>query len=218
VLNTTTAQTFGNFIGQRYPYLPKLLVADTNPWWQNKTAVKDDYSNGGVAPQYAHIDWSDVYDSLAEGIVQGELSIISSQSRQYGATPRSSSSWSPLITIHPTNQWFNGGPIALASAFLGDRSWLTFDASQSGHTDYAPNPPIPWWNCRRGWEPVELMYAAGESVEGKKRPAIDNEAHYENRYINGKSTNAYWNASDVRTGSWQAVSATSRLTQRILAH
>jgi len=37
------------------------------------------------------------------------------------------------------------------------------------------------------------------------RPAIDNEAHYENRYDNGKVAYPYWNASDVRIGSWQAV-------------
>ncbi|ETS88215.1 hypothetical protein PFICI_02043 [Pestalotiopsis fici W106-1] len=199
VLNMATARTFGNFIGRRYPYLPKSLVADTNPWWQNKTAVKDDYTKGGVPPAYPYTDWSNVYDELAEGIVEGEQATISSQQAE------GSSTWSPLITIHPTNQWFNGGPIALASAFLGDRTWLTFDASQSGHTDYAPNPPIPWWNCRRGWEPVELMYSGSMSKGDKKRPALDNEPHYENRYNNAKNTNAYWNASDVRTGGWQSV-------------
>ncbi|KAK6064877.1 hypothetical protein SCUP515_11513 [Seiridium cupressi] len=205
VLNMSTARIFGDFIGRRYSYLPKLLVADTNPWWQNKTAVKDDYANGGVTPEYAHVDWSSVYDELAEGIVQGEIGTISAQSKRSDVVFRNSSNWSPLITIHPTNQWFTGGPIALASAFLGDRSWLTFDASQSGHSDYAPNPPIPWWNCRRGWETVELMYAQGETTAGTKRPALDNEPHYENRYINGKSVNAYWNASDIRIGSWQTV-------------
>jgi hypothetical protein len=49
------------------------------------------------------------------------------------------------------------------------------------------------------------MYAVGETTEGKKRPALDNEAHYENRYDKGNSNYPYWNASDVRVGSWQAV-------------
>jgi hypothetical protein len=44
------------------------------------------------------------------------------------------------------------------------------------------------------------MYATGG------RPVNDNEPHYENRYTNGKSANVVWNASDVRIGSWQAVS------------
>ncbi|KAL4739908.1 hypothetical protein BDV11DRAFT_204771 [Aspergillus similis] len=174
VLNSTTAYNFGHFIGSQYPYLPKTLVGDTNPYWQNKTAVKDDYSRGGAPPTCQVIDYSPVYDAMANGIVDGEREAISS------------ASWNPLLTIHPTNQWFGGGPLALASA-------------QSGHTDYAPNPPIPWWNCRRGWETVERMYATGG------RPVIDNEPHYENRYIDGKSANVVWNASDVRIGSWQAV-------------
>lgn len=214
----TTARTFGDFIGRRYPYLPKLLVADTNPWWQNKTAVKDDYLQGGVAPEYPHIDWSDVYDELAGGIVEGETAVTSSQSKRFDTVAVNSSTWTPLITIHPTNQWFTGGPVALASASLGDRSWLTFDTSQSGHSDYAPNPPLPWWNCRRGWETVELMYAVGERAQGTKRPALDNEPHYEHRYINGKSVNAYWNASDIRVGSWQSVSLASCIVKVARAH
>ncbi|KAI1852281.1 hypothetical protein JX266_002459 [Neoarthrinium moseri] len=205
VINTTTARAFGSFIGQRYPYLPKLLVADTNPWWQNKTAVKDNYSRGGVPPEYPHTDWSDVYDELAGGIIDGERESIRAAASWTGAFQKGPSLWWPLMTIHPTNQWFSGGPIALASAFMGDRPWLTFDASQSGHADYAPNPPIPWWNCRRGWEPVQLMYAAGDTGKGRTRPVLDNEPHYENRYNNGKSTKAYWNATDVRIGSWQTV-------------
>ncbi|KAJ6611329.1 hypothetical protein B0H10DRAFT_2056712 [Mycena sp. CBHHK59/15] len=170
------------------------LVADTNPWWENKTAVKADYTAGGVPPTYDVVDWSPVYDALARGIVAGEQDAIAN-----------STTWSPLLTIHPTNQWFSGGPLALASAFLGDRSWLTLDACQSGHTDFPPNPPIPWWNARRGWEPVEQMYAAGARHGARVRPVLDNEPHYEDRYSNGNSAHPWWNASDVRTGSWQAV-------------
>jgi hypothetical protein len=201
----------GEFIGQRYPYLPKVLFADTNPWWQNKTAVKDDYSKGEVAPEYPHTDWRNVYDELSEGIIDGESGAVASQRRRgEDGTQSDDPAWEPPITIHPTNQWFSGGPVALASAFLGDRAWLTFDASQSGHADYAPNPPIPWLNCRRGWEPVQLMYAAGgDGGSGKKRPALDNEPHYEHRCNNGKIANAYWNASDIQIGSWQTPSLRS---------
>ncbi|KAL4890310.1 hypothetical protein BDV59DRAFT_195060 [Aspergillus ambiguus] len=149
VLNTNTAPAFGRFIGHRYPYLPKTLVADTNP------------CHGGVPPTYEVTDWSPVYDALANGIVAGERQAIAEAGR---ASP---STWWPLMTMHPTNQWFQGGPLALAHAFFGNRSWLTLDTSQSGHTDHPPNPPIPWWNCRRGWEPVELMYAAGSNAGGR---------------------------------------------------
>ncbi|KAF9893683.1 hypothetical protein FE257_009851 [Aspergillus nanangensis] len=202
-INATTAKTFGQFIGHRYPYLPKTLVGDTNPWWENKTAVKADYANGGIPPTYKVTDWSPVYDDLAMGIVAGERRAIATAA----SGRRNTGTWWPLMTIHPTNQWFTGGPVAVASAFFGNRQWLTLDASQSGHADFPPNPPIPWWNCRRGWEPVELMYATGSKSKARTRPVIDNEAHYENRYNNGKSLYSYWNASDVRVGSWQAVFA-----------
>ncbi|KAI1334479.1 hypothetical protein F5Y15DRAFT_401592 [Xylariaceae sp. FL0016] len=193
VLNHTNVEAFGQFIGTRYPYLPKILFADTNPWWTNKTAVKDNYARGGITPSSNLTDWSAIYTKLATGITNGEREVTSEQR------------WQPLITIHPTNQWFEGGPTALASAQVGDHLWLTFDSSQSGHADYPPNPPLPWWNCRRGWEPMEFMYAVGESTAGKKRPALDNEPHYENRFDNGKSDKPVWNASDVRVGSWHTV-------------
>jgi hypothetical protein len=182
IINATNARTVGKWIGARYAGLPKILVADTIPYWTNKTAVSSDYTKGGVHAPYSFTDYSPVYDEFAHGLIEGE-----------GRTA--------MITTHCTNQWFEGGPIALASAFFGDRAWLTMDSSQSGHSDYPPNPPIPWWNAARGFEPVELMYSAN-----KARPAVDNEAHYENRYDNGKAGKPVWNASDVRTGSWQAVS------------
>lgn len=107
-----------------------------------------------------------------------------------------------LITGHPTNQWFTGCPLAVSSDMFPQSQWLTFDACQSGHADYPPNPPIPWWNARRGWEPIEYMYNQPQA-----RPVLDNEAHYENRFNNGKPGRPAWNASDIRRGSYQAVSA-----------
>ncbi|PSR80799.1 hypothetical protein BD289DRAFT_54814 [Coniella lustricola] len=207
VLNTSTASVFGQFIGQRYPYLPKTLIADTNPWWENKTAVKDDYAQGGVAPDYPVVDWSPVYNELANGIVAGERQAIANSSTDGLArvTRRDNATWNPLMSIHPTNQWFSGGPLAFASAFFGSATWLTLDTCQSGHADFPPNPPIPWWNARRGWEPIELMYAASSMPNSSIRPVLDNEAHYENRYDNGNALYPVWNASDVRIGSWQAV-------------
>lgn len=186
VLNSTNTRKFGQLIGARYPGLPKVLVADTNPWWMNKTQVKLDYANGGVHAPYHFTNWLPLYDMLAEGIISGEGNL--------------GKGVDPMITIHCTNQWFEGGPIAIASAQVtGDRDWLTFDSSQSGHADFPPNPPIPWWNARRGWEPIEYMYKSKKNL-----PLVDDEAHYEGRYDNG-GANYTWNATDVRIGSWQAV-------------
>ncbi|CAG8959600.1 hypothetical protein HYFRA_00001502 [Hymenoscyphus fraxineus] len=180
-INASNAREFDTWIGKRYPGLPKMLVADTNPYWTNKSAVSNNYKLGGRHGTLKYTDYSPVYDELAAGLIEGEGS-------------------KAMITIHCTNQWFEGGPIAFSSAFFGDRKWLTFDTSQSGHASYPQNPPIPWWNAVRGYEPVELMHASTTP-----RPVLDNEAKYENRYDNGKPVNPYWNASDVRIGTYQSV-------------
>ncbi|KAL2866568.1 uncharacterized protein BJX67DRAFT_381799 [Aspergillus lucknowensis] len=80
VINAQTVFPFGKFIGQRYPYLPKTLVGDSIPYWQNKTAVKNDSAIGGAVPDHQVIDWSFVYDDLANGILVGERAAIASTS------------------------------------------------------------------------------------------------------------------------------------------
>lgn len=114
------------------------------------------------------------------------------------------------MTIHPTNIWFPGTPTALASSFFDDRDWLTFDACQSGHTDYPPDVPMFWWNARRAYEPISIMY----SNPAKTRPVLDNEGHYEGRYNDGKAaTPVVWNASDVRISTFQSVRETAVLAK-----
>ncbi|KAI9172714.1 hypothetical protein HJFPF1_02226 [Paramyrothecium foliicola] len=201
--NDEAARNFGEYIGKRYPYVPKVLFGDTNPVWKNKTAVRNDYAYGGLLSakrDHEILDFSSVYDAFAEGIIEGEREALGDL---WGKPLKNGLRYEPMITMHPQNQWMEGGPLALSSSFFGDRAWLTFDTSQSGHSDYPPNPPIPWWSCRRGWEPAELMYAVGETTAGKKRPALENEPHYEWRYNNARSNLPVWNASDVRIGNWQ---------------
>ncbi|KAI8311556.1 hypothetical protein K4K61_012005 [Colletotrichum sp. SAR11_59] len=203
--DTTAARLFGEFVGKRYPYVPKIIFGDTNPWWKNKTAMARDYAYGGVrgtklSGEYEVIDFTDVYEAFAEGIVDGEKAAMGDE---WGKPIDNGLVYQPMVSMHPTNQWFADGPLALSSSFFGNSSWLGFDTSQSGHSDYPPNAPIPWWSCRRGWEPAELMYAVGETTSDKKRPAIENEPHYEGRWNNAKAHLSVWNASDVRIGNWQ---------------
>ncbi len=191
---TLTAQNsyaFGRWFGTRYPDNPYVLVADTNPVYTNETTYKSAYAAGGIFPDFEYIDWSPIYDQLALGLQDG-----------------SSKGKKALITIHPTNIWFPGTPTALASSFFDNRDWLTFDACQSGHTDYAPDVPMYWWNARRAYEPISLMYGN----TSKTRPVLDNEGHYEGRYNDGKAaTPVVWNASDVRISTFQSVGMVSGL-------
>ena len=210
------ARNFGEYIGNRYPYMPKLLFGDTNPWWKNKTEIIRDYAYGGVRgaktpEEYEVIDFTDVWDALAEGFVDGERRALGDK---WDEPLENGLLYRPMISAHPTNQWFTGGPLALSSSWFADRDWLTFDTAQSGHSDFPPNPTIPWWSARRSWETAELMYAIGETTEGKKRPALDNEPRYEWRYNNARSWLPYWNASDVRITNWQTVSYLDLLRNR----
>ena len=190
IITEDNGEAFGEFIGNRYPYLPKLLFADTNPWWANDKAIEEDYLRGGVPGNHPSVDFRPVYDAVARGIVAGERKAVGDRS------------FKPLLTMHPRNQWMPDAPMALASSNLGDRDYLTFDVAQSGHADTPPHPPIPWWNARRGYETVEVMWDA--SIAGRSRPVIDNEPHYEARWSRKNEENKLpWNASDVRVGAWQ---------------
>lgn len=191
IITEENGEAFGRFIGERYPYLPKFLFADTNPYWANSGAISAEYKAGGVPNVWSSVDFRGVYDAVARGIVAGERAAIGDDHYQ------------PLLTMHPRNQWMPDAPVALASANLGDRDYLTFDVAQSGHADTPPNPPIPWWNARRGYETVEVMWDT--SVGGRSRPVLDNEPHYEARWSrkNELADKRPWNASDVRVGSWQ---------------
>lgn len=191
VITEDNGEAFGRFIGERYPYLPKFLFADINPYWADSSGISADYAKGGVPRHLPSSDFTGAYDAVARGIVAGERAAIGDDS------------YEPLLTIHPRNQWMPDAPIALASANMGDRDWMTFDCSQSGHhADVPPNPPIPWWNARRGYETVEIMW--NTSVTGRSRPVIDNEPHYELRWSRKNTEDKRpWNASDVRIGTWQ---------------
>jgi hypothetical protein len=190
-INKTNALQFGQWIGNRYPGLPKLLIADINPLWVNKTAYIENY---GKASAPSLVDHRPVYDLLAQGLINGEIKAGIDQA----STPA-------IITAHLTNQWFDQGPIAIASAFFNDRTWFTFDSSQTGHTNVAPHLHMQWWNAEQPYEAVQAMYRNPTT-----RPIVDNEAHYENRFINGKSgarSKVVWNATSVRIGTIQSVSA-----------
>lgn len=190
IITEDNGEAFGEFIGNRYPYLPKLLFADTNPYWSNDKAIEEDYLRGGVPRNHPSVDFRPVYDAVARGIVAGERKAVGDRS------------FEPLLTMHPRNQWMPDAPMALASSNLGDRDYLTFDVAQSGHADTPPHPPIPWWNARRGYETVEVMWNA--SIAGRSRPVLDNEPHYEARWSRKNEENKLpWNASEVRVGAWQ---------------
>lgn len=219
ILDAKSARHFGKFVGKRYPYVPKVIFGDNNPIWKSKRNVSAEYFFGGqlsekLDDEYETWDYRDVWNGLAEGIVDGEREVLEAHG-EWGKENSKGLTYAPILSMHGQNQWFRGTVDSISSSNFGDKEWLTFDTVQSGHGDSPPNAPIPWWSCRRAYEPAELMYAVGETREGKKRPALDNEPHYEHRWNNARSYNAVWNASDIRVGNWQTVSTIRALLYHV---
>lgn len=96
-----SAEHFGNFIGQRYPFLPKILGGDTNPFWTGGGELFKRYAQGGrqpydePLPTYQDLPVRDtraVFDAMARGIVAAETPFW--DNRFPGQVP--------FLTYHPT--------------------------------------------------------------------------------------------------------------------
>ncbi|GMK54161.1 hypothetical protein CspeluHIS016_0107470 [Cutaneotrichosporon spelunceum] len=191
LFNPENARLYGQYIGRRYPHLPKVLGGDSNPIWTDVKAfearVSDAKAAGGSASLQGlpRTNSSAVVDAMAEGILSAEPDAF--------------------LTYHPTALALPGSPPAAASAFFGDRKWLALDACQSGHIDVpepACNPPLQFWDARASHIPLTQMWNAG------RRPIIDLEGHYEGMRIGiHPSDKPRWSAHDVRASTWQAVCA-----------
>ena len=121
-------------------------------------------------------------------------------------------------------------PEASGSAQFLEADWLTLDGVQTGHTtlftDGAAEPgalDAPMWLGKSSYLPVRKMYETPRP-DGKARPVIDLEPHYENTHhqfdVSTRATSllvldlktryqraqAIWRARDIRIGGWQAVS------------
>lgn len=69
----------------------------------------------------------------------------------------------------------------MASVQFPDAEWLSLDCVQSGHSDELMHPPsahIDMWFARNSYIPVRQMYSHS-LPNGKPRPVIDLEPHYE---------------------------------------
>ena len=60
------------------------------------------------------------------------------------------------------------------------------------------------WKGSGSYEPIRKMYAAMRP-NGKPRPVIDLEPHYEATHHWFTYSRKLWTADDIRSGAWQAV-------------
>ncbi|MBQ2827425.1 MAG: glycoside hydrolase family 140 protein [Clostridia bacterium] len=90
-----------------------------------------------------------------------------------------------LMTFHPC------GPSDTVSELGGDRDYLDFLGSQSGHTvDYS-------------YDPVNLF----EKLIPTGKPYVDLEPHYEDHVANWVADFRRWDGSDIREGAYESVFA-----------
>lgn len=174
LFNENNARTYGEYVGGRYPYLPKILGGDSNPVWSNGAEIKSrnpPLPFGQPVPEgyklpnsldLPRVDITNVIEAMAQGIVSAE-------SRHWEGLGK------PLITYHNCPHWLPWSPEARASAFFGDRDWLVLDSCQSGHSDCPTmqyDPPFNKWEARSTHVPISKMWEAQPA-----RPVIDLESH-----------------------------------------
>lgn len=90
----------------------------------------------------------------------------------------------PFMTYHPAACWLPGTAPATSGDFFPESEWLSMDIIQSGHIDVKTMGLqgdarfIDSWDPRSSVVPVRRMYDA-RTKEGKPRPVMDSEGHYE---------------------------------------
>ncbi|KAK4687589.1 hypothetical protein P7C73_g2529, partial [Tremellales sp. Uapishka_1] len=188
-----SARSYGAFLGDRYPYLPKILGGDSNPIWTDPSKLHQQFgailsgTSSGAPEELPRYYTYDIIDAMAEGILSTETDL------------------KPFLTYHPAALWLHGSPIATSSGFFGDRSWLVLDGCQSGHADLEWGGDLPFesWKAMSSHIPITAMWTSTPT-----RPVIDLESHYEGMH-NGliASNPKIWDGDDIRSGAWQSVRA-----------
>jgi hypothetical protein len=117
--------------------------------------------------------------------------------------------------------------MATSSAQFPEAEWLTLDCAQSGHY----NGRLPGtsgdgqaggfgdefsiWQGSGPYEPIRAMFAT-VGPNGKPRPVLDLEAHYEALHHWFSYKEKLWTAADIRAGAWQSVIRPSIETKELM--
>ncbi|ETL41716.1 hypothetical protein L916_07366 [Phytophthora nicotianae] len=196
IFNESTAYQWGNYLGERYPGIPKLLGGDTNCIWvRNTTAAMISYAaNPNVDPATLLSpveDTTDLWVSMRTGVKDAEKA----------------EGYEPIILFHPTAGRI-ARPVSTPMAYghlmfpkEGDR--VSIDAVQSGHA--TPDAlggftPYETWDSTKNYELIAAMR------DGFTGPVLDLENHYEGAHDNLDANQPMiWNASQIRTGLYNGV-------------
>lgn len=213
IFNETNANWYGNYIGKRYPGLPKIIGADSNGLWScnissAQTAWQADTTLEPSSLVSPIEDTRSIWSSMAKGLKEAEAD----------------EGFTSFITWHPTNQNRKGTvkPYGhnvstskpreaqlirltfFAQYMNGSFGHLSMDAVQSGHSlaDHTTLGQefymLEMWDSTKNYNNISEMRAAFPG------PVIDLENHYEGAHQSFNASKPYWSTSDVRHGLWNA--------------
>eukprot|EP00644_Phytophthora_capsici_P003208 jgi/Phyca11/102730/e_gw1.7.796.1 len=195
IFNESNAYEWGQYIGNRYPGLPKILGGDSNALWSwNVSEVQAAYAEDpdqDLPSLLAPIeDTSAVWASMLHGLKDSEI--------QHG--------YDSLVLYHPTNSWIvkpEVTPDPYGHIMLpNEEDRVSIDAVQSGHATPDPTSkftPIAGWDSTKNYECIHEMR---DKFTG---PVLDLENHYEGAHDSFVLSRPIWNASYIRTGLYHGV-------------
>ncbi|CAK5267751.1 unnamed protein product [Mycena citricolor] len=195
IFNKTTAEMWGEYIGRRYPGLPKIIGADSNAFWSCNTsaAMNAFFANPTLDPNTLLSpieDTRDIWSNMVRGFNKSEAA----------------AGFQAFYTWHPTGAWRSTPDTGLAyghNYMNGSFGRLSMDGVQSGHTIPDPNTiqftPLTSWDSTKNYENTAAMRAAFSG------PVVDLENHYEGAFVGFNTSRPLWNDSVVRHGLWSAV-------------
>ncbi|BEI82007.1 hypothetical protein CcaverHIS002_0211670 [Cutaneotrichosporon cavernicola] len=208
------ARSFGRFLGERYPFHPFILGGDSNRHWNPEfNAVRN---AGRDVSELPLIDYGVITEAMAAGLRDGEAAAIAALDADLKAQAEG---YETFITFHSAQVWHPKGIETTASAQFPDADWLSFDCMQTGHYD-GPMPERAGggtesaqlgvtdslWYSKSSYIPMRKMYAARRR-DGRPRPVLDLEAHYESAHHWFSEKYPLWTADDIRNGMWQGLFA-----------
>ncbi|GME44222.1 uncharacterized protein LTHEOB_11794 [Neofusicoccum parvum] len=196
IFNESSAESFGKYVGERYPGLPKIIGGDSNGFWScNASAAQDAFrADPSLDPDTLLgpiTDTRSVWASMVKGFKEAETK----------------AGYTSFYTWHPTNMWISTPETGLPyghNYMNGSFGQVSLDAVQSGHNIPDNDTLDAGFDVLTGWDSTknyENIIAMREAFAG---PVIDLENHYEGAYVGFNTSRPLWNASHVRHGFYNA--------------
>ena len=131
VFDRENSRSYGEFLGERYPFHPWVLGGDTNRYWNPETVA---YLNENKdVNELEVIDYKPTFDAMREGIAEGEKRAIAKLSTQLRDKAKG---YETFFTFHSTQ-----GDGVFASTYMTYRLLIVICDSQAG----SPKRPLRLW-------------------------------------------------------------------------